>query len=129
MRTNFFYQPLQYDIILGTMSITQIGVLYMRKRKLIASLIAFMMLFATASPLLQEVAFVLAAETIATLNGRSYSDFEDLVDDLEDDYEGESVVIEMKKDWNAASDDMFDEQLIIPESCNAVLNMHGHMFN
>ena len=58
----------------------------MRKRKLIASLIAFMMLFATASPLLQEVAFVLAAETIATLNGRSYSDFEDLVDDLEDDY-------------------------------------------
>ena len=101
----------------------------MRKRKLIASLIAFMMLFATASPLLQEVAFVLAAETIATLNGRSYSDFEDLVDDLEDDYEGESVVIEMKKDWNAASDDMFDEQLIIPESCNAVLNMHGHMFN
>lgn len=76
---------------------------------------------------------VIKADTIiGSLNGKPYYDFDDLVDDLEDDYEGKDVVIDMLTDWIADSDsffDPFDYRMVIPEDCNATLNMHGHIYN
>ncbi|MBO7697827.1 MAG: hypothetical protein J6S38_02180, partial [Erysipelotrichaceae bacterium] len=73
-------------------------------------------------------------EYVGSLNGKKYDDFEDLCDDLKDDYENRTVVIEMLTDWVVTSHsifytDEFDYRLYIPENCNATLNMHGHIFD
>ena len=47
---------------------------------------------------------------IAYLNNLPYSDFDDLIDDLED-YEDKTVVIDMYTDWDASKDSQFDDLL------------------
>lgn len=70
-----------------------------------------------------------AASVIGSLNGTTYDDFDDLIDDLEDDYSGKTVTIEMLANWDADEDSDFDERLIIPSNCKATLNMNGHVFD
>lgn len=70
-----------------------------------------------------------AAATIGTLNGTPYDDFDDLIDDLEDDYENRPVTIEMTTNWDALEDSDYDERLIIPSGCKATLNMNGWVFD
>ncbi len=72
---------------------------------------------------------VQAASVVGSLNGIDYTDFEDLIDDLEDDYKGKSVTIEMKKNWDANEDSDFNDRVIIPSNCRATLNMHGYVFD
>ncbi len=69
-----------------------------------------------------------AAEQIAVMNGQGYTDFDNLIDDLEDK-DGENVTISMSKDWDAAADSDFNERLVVPKNCNLTINMNGHMFN
>ncbi|MBR3251597.1 MAG: hypothetical protein IKF80_07790 [Erysipelotrichaceae bacterium] len=76
-----------------------------------------------------NMAVVEAATYIGALNDKKYDDFEDLVDDLEDDYKNKTVTIEMYTDWDYYKDHQFDERLYIPENCKATLNMHGHRFD
>lgn len=66
-----------------------------------------------------------AAATIGTLNGKPYDDFDDLIDDLEDNYKNKAVTIEMLTNWDANVDSDYDERLIIPAGCQATLNMNG----
>lgn len=100
----------------------------MLKKRIVAlalsSLMAFGMVVNTS-----EIEVVRAAGTIGKLNGQSYSSFKKLVDDLEDDYEGKTVTIEMTANWNAAGSDDFDRRLVIPSKCKATLNMHGYVYN
>ena len=70
-----------------------------------------------------------AAGVIGSLNGTTYDDFDDLIDDLEDDYSGKTVTIEMLANWDADEDGDFNERLIIPSNCKATLNMNGHVFD
>ena len=70
-----------------------------------------------------------AATVIGSLNGKNYTDFDKLRDDLEDDYKGKAVTIEMKSNWDAAVDSDFNERLIIPASCRATLNMNSFVFD
>ena len=74
-----------------------------------------------------------AADRVGTLsNGDqifSYDDFDDLVDDLEDNYEGKSVTITMSKNWDSVDDSAFDQRLIIPSKCKAILDMNGYVFD
>ena len=85
--------------------------------------------------LILSVAFVLtsiptfevsAATTIGTVtyNGRTYTytSLSSLVDDVEDDYKGKSITIEMLSDWG-------NERLVIPSDANVTLNMNGHIYN
>lgn len=71
----------------------------------------------------------LTSGVIGSLGATTYTSFKDLVDDLEDDYKGKFVLINMMKDWNAAVDSDFNRRLIIPKGCSAVLFMNGHVFN
>ncbi|MCR5202160.1 MAG: chitobiase/beta-hexosaminidase C-terminal domain-containing protein [Lachnospiraceae bacterium] len=71
-----------------------------------------------------------AADVVGALNGRTYTSFEDLVDDLEDDYGSRIVTIDMYRSWNnEAESGSFDEMLVIPNGCNATLNMNGNVFD
>ena len=98
----------------------------MKKKRIVAVVTSVSMI---ATSVLPHLGSVFAAPVIGSLNGVSYTSFEDLVDDLEDDYENESVTIEMLGNWNAAESKDFDRRMIIPEHCNAVLNMHGYVYN
>ncbi len=77
-------------------------------------------------PLFMQETF--AADTrIATMNGESYWNYHSLVDDLEDK-DGETVTIEMLRDWDCNQDDRFNKPLNVPKKCNLTINMHGHLF-
>ena len=96
------------------------------KKKLLAILMGISMIFSSLSSGLYTVE---AASVVGSLNGRRYTDFEDMLEDLEDDYAGRSVTIEMLRDWDAGVDSDFDERIIIPSNCRAVLNMNGRVFD
>lgn len=69
-----------------------------------------------------------ASGEIAHMNGVPYYNFNSLADDL-DDKGGETVTIEMERDWDFATDSKVNERLVVPKDCNLTINMHGHMFN
>ena len=52
-----------------------------------------------------------AASVIGSLNGTTYDDFDDLIDDLEDDYSGKTVTIEMLANWDADENSDFNDKL------------------
>ena len=83
-------------------------------------------------------------KVIGKLNDTSYTSFEQLCNDLEDNYENKSVTIEMLTDWQDSDEDItkettlidwsykgkqYDFPLYIPKGCNATLNMNGHVFD
>jgi hypothetical protein len=92
--------------------------------RIIAVIITLVMIISVIPPV-----NVKAASPIGSLNGKEYISFSSLVDDLEDDYENKSVTIEMLTNWNTLSNSDYDQRLIIPSGCYAVLEMHGYHFN
>lgn len=75
-------------------------------------------------------AFAETNEDIGALDGRGYGSLSSLASDLENNYEGKSVTIDMYRDWDAGYDHSeFNVRLYIPKDCTATLNMHGHVFN
>ena len=76
-----------------------------------------------------------AADRVGTLSNSDhtaeiyYYNFSQLVNDLEDKYEGKTVTITMNKNWDSAEDSDFDQRLIIPSKCKATLDMNGYVFD
>ena len=100
----------------------------MSGKKWIAVFLAAVMVF-TLLPAISGAEKVYAADVIGSLNGKNYTSFKKLVNDLDSDYEDKSVTIEMKDNWNTPSNSDFDRRLVIPSGCRATLNMHGYIFN
>lgn len=95
-------------------------------KRILMAILSFSM-FCSILPAMSFTTF--GATAVGSLNGYTYTDFDDLIDDLEDDYSGKTVTIEMLTNWDAAEDSDFDERLIIPSNCKATLNMNGYVFD
>lgn len=70
----------------------------------------------------------MAYAAVGTVNGQSYDDFKDLVNEVES-MEGQTIIIEMKGNWDVNEDSQFDRRLVIPKNSRAALNMHGWVFD
>ena len=87
-------------------------------------------------------------KVIGKLNNTTYTSFNELRKDLKNNYQNQTVVIEMLADWKDSDEDIkiksgydedgyyesyvgkvFDYELTIPKGCNATLYMNGHIFD
>lgn len=69
-----------------------------------------------------------AEDTIATVDGKAYSKFSELVLAVSG-LENKTFTIDMRSNWNAVGNDQFDTRLAIPSGSKVTLNMHGYLFN
>ncbi len=98
-------------------------------KKLFTGMIAVIMIVAMLMTCIPQVPLnVFAAEPIAIMNSVNYYDYNTLVSAISSK-KGETLIIDMLKDWDRKDDSHVNERIIVPSDCSLTLNMHGHMIN
>ncbi|MBP5384515.1 MAG: hypothetical protein J6Y57_06040, partial [Lachnospiraceae bacterium] len=98
-------------------------------------LLAALILFSTLPDLyLSSPVQVQAADPIATITKGNekpiyYNNYKTLTNDVEGKYKGQTITIDMMKDWNEANNSAIDHRLFIPAKSKVTLNMHGLVYN